>query len=160
MGAHDSKKPRTCKDDSTKREPLNILELDRGKRGTTSFKCEILRELKALKYLPEDLAVSRQRHAVYRQQATERRTSYGMLLQQKLFQTSNGPQNYPVPNPLAMLEIAMSEGPRFASYVRGALEVQGVPSMANPWSVVVYVDEVTCGNPLAVRDDARRKIQG
>ena len=90
MKATGPKKPRTrkddCKDDSrTKREPINILELDRGKRGSTSLKCEILRELKALRYLPDDLVVSLRRHGVYRQQATERRTSYGMLLQQKLF---------------------------------------------------------------------------
>ena len=31
--------------------------------------------------------------------------------------------------------------------------------MANPWSLVVYVDEVTCGNALAVRDITKRKVQ-
>ena len=50
--------------------------------------------------------------------------------------------------------------PRFEAYVRGALEVHGSPSMANPWSVVVYIDEVTCGNALVVRDNAKRKVQG
>ena len=50
--------------------------------------------------------------------------------------------------------------PRFATYVRDALEVHGSPSMATPWSVVVYIDEVACGNAMAVRDNAKRKVQG
>ena len=32
--------------------------------------------------------------------------------------------------------------------------------MANPWSVVVYIDEVTCGSALVVRDSAKRKVHG
>ena len=164
MKATDPKKPRTrdddCKDDSrAKREPINILELGGGKRGSAAFKCEILRELKALKYIPEDVAVSERRFFAYRKQAAERRTSYGMLLQQKVFQTEAGPKQYPIQHPLAMLELAMAS-PRFGAYVRDALEVHAAPSIANPWSVVVYIDEITCGNPMAVRDNAKRKVQG
>ena len=50
--------------------------------------------------------------------------------------------------------------PRFATYVRDALEVHRSLSMANPCPVVVYIDDVTCGNALAVRDNAKRTVQG
>ena len=113
-----------------------------------SFKCEILKDLKELKYIPEDVTVSRRCHSAYRKQTAERRTPYGTLLQQKVFQATSDPKPYPVQHPLAMLELAMASPP-FAAYVRDALEVHGSPRMA-----------FTCGNALVDRDNATGTVHG
>ena len=56
--------------------------------------------------------------------------------------------------------MAMSESARYIKYVREAIVRVGRPSVAHPWSFVIYVDEVTCGNALASHKSARRAVQG
>ena len=122
-------------------------------------KSAILKELKDMKYLPPDLAVSRSRIAAARSEVANRETPFGPLLIHKLFNTAEHDElECPVQNPLAMLYVVMSESPRFSHYVRCAMQAHGPPSLEAPWSIVIYVDEITCGNPLAVRSDARRKV--
>ena len=142
------------------RAPINVLELGSGRKMTLAVKAALLQELKDLRYIPDDVACSRGSMIDARKAVAARRTPFGQLLMKRTFMTDDGPKEYPVQNPLAMLYVAMHEGDRYAAYVRDALRVHGAPSPASPWSIVVYVDEVTCGNPLAVRADARRKVQG
>ena len=59
-----------------------------------------------------------------------------------------------------MVHIAMLESDRYSNYVRDAIRLRGKLSEAVPCTIAIYVDEVTCGNPLAVRADARRKAEG
>ena len=98
--------------------------------------------------------------AAARTEVATRVTPYGSLLTTRPFTTTNGAVDYPIQNPLAMLCLALSESDRYSAYARDALRVHGAPSPLAPWSILLYVDEVTCGNPLAVRADARRKVQG
>lgn len=146
---------------ASERTPIDVLTLGSGKRCSMAAKSAILKELKDMKYLPPDLAVSRSRIAAARSEVANRETPFGPLLIHKLFNTAeHGELECPVQNPLAMLYVAMSESPRFSHYVRCAMQAHGPPSLEAPWSIVIYVDEITCGNPLAVRSDARRKVQG
>jgi hypothetical protein len=142
------------------RKPINVLEIGGGKAITQRAKATLLRELQDLRYLPPDLACSARKMLRLREEVATRNTPFGPLKIEREFQTEDGPKNYPMQNPLAMLYVAMSEGGRFSWYVRKAFAAFGMPSLAVPWSIVVYVDEVTCGNPLAVRGDAKRKVQG
>ena len=139
---------------------IKLLELGGGKHVTQSGKIAILRDLKALGVLSEGQAVSRATLHRERATAASRTTPFGPCIVQKTFNTSSGPKDYPVQNPLAMMHIAMSESDRYSSYVRDAIRLRGKPSVAVPWTIAIYVDEVTCGNPLAVRADARRKVEG
>jgi hypothetical protein len=59
-----------------------------------------------------------------------------------------------------MLYIAMTESDRFSLYMRETIRRRGEPSLDKPWSIALYADEVTCGNPLAVKADNRRKAMG
>ena len=68
--------------------------------------------------------------------------------------------DYPVQNPLAMLQIAMLESPRYSDYVCRAIHKRGAPTLGSPWKVLIYIDEITCGKALAVKASAKRKIQG
>ena len=126
----------------------------------TSAKEAILNDLKALHYIEEDVATSRRTLARLRKERVDIKTRFGKLLIKKTFATINGNKDFTMQNPLAMLYIAMQRSPRFARYVRLALAKHGAPTVDHPWSIAVYVDEVTCGQPLAVKQDARRKVQG
>ena len=68
------------------------------------------------------------------------------------------PTPFPVQHPLAMLSVACGTSDRFSQYMREGIATHGAPSNDAPWSVVLYFDEVTCGNPLAVGD--KRQVQG
>jgi hypothetical protein len=142
------------------RPRIDILALGGGRYVSAAAKSAILRELKDLGYLREDQACSSSRIRDLRRDVADRRTRFGKLLIDRNFQTTSGVEAFPVQNPLAMLYVAMSESRRFASYVRAARQNVGDPSIDAPWTIVLYIDDVTCGNPLAVREDARRKICG
>ena len=139
---------------------LDVSELGGGKYVSLSGKEAILKDLQSLGYIPDDVGCSRRRMQAARKEVADRMTPFGKLLMQREVNTDNGVVSYPFQNPLAMLHVAMSDGDRFAGYVRDAIIKNGEPTPAAPWSLVIYVDEVTCGNPLAVRSDARRKVQG
>ena len=139
---------------------IKLLEVGGSKHVTKSGKTAILQDMKALGLLSERQAVSRRSLQREREDAASRTTPFGPCIVQKTFSTSSGPKDYPVQNPRAMLHIAMSESDRYSSYVRDAIRLRGKPTAAAPWTICIYVGEVTCGNPLAVRADARRKVQG
>ena len=143
-----------------KRPKLDVAALCRGKRITTAGKAALLTELKQLQFLPEDQATSNRTLHRARTELASRTTLYGPVVCNRTFTTADGPVDFPVQNPLAILQIAIGESARYANYVRNAIDVHGLPSHSNTWHIVLYVDEVTCGNPLAVRSDARRKVQG
>ena len=142
------------------RKPINLLEIGGGKHLTLAAKSAVLTDLKALGYIPQDQACSARQITRCRKEAATRSTDFGRLIVHKEFQTTDGPVLFPLQNPLAMLTIALAEGPRFAGYVRSAIARFGLPSPDAPWSIILYVDEVTCGQPLAVKADGRRKVQG
>ena len=146
--------------DADPKPPINILALGRGKSVSMSAKAALLHDLQELQYLPEDQAVSARRIAALRKSVGQRNTEYGRLIVMRTFETIHGPVEYPLQNPLGMLCVAMSESPRFAAYVRKARREWGEPTIDEPWTIALYIDDITCGNPLGVRDDARRKISG
>ena len=148
----------TSDDEPPKR--IRVLELGGGKYVSFSVREAILKDLKELGCIPPDLAISRRRMQAARKETAQRDTPYGRLLTTRTFTTTEGAVDFPVQNPLAMLYVAMADGPRFARYVRTAIQDQGAPTPQAPWSIIFYIDEVTCGNPLAVRGDAKRKVQG
>lgn len=154
------KQKRDPSDEAHSRPPINAFMLGRGHRVSAAAKEAILNNLKALRYIPEDVATSTRTMRRLRNDAASRNTNFGPLIITRTFTTTGGDKDYPLQNPLAMLYIAMQSGPRFAAYVREALRIHGPPSFENPWSIVIYVDEVTCGNALAIRADSRRKVQG
>ena len=148
------------KNDTTDgRAPIRILGLG-GKNVSMAAKSAILKELKGLRYIPENLAISSRTIARARKEVAQRTTPFGRLLIYKTFSTTDGDLVLPVQNPLAMLYVAMAESDRYSDRVRRALANYGPPSDDAPWTIAIYVDEVTCGNPLAVRSDARRKVEG
>ena len=144
-----------------KRVKIQLQELGAGHYISLAGKSAVLQALKDMKINTEDLqGVSRRRIALARKEAADRDTSFGKCIITRTFQTKSGPKDYPVQNPLAMLHIAMLESPRYSDYVREAIRKRGLPTLEAPWKVLIYIDEITCGNPLAVRADAKRKIQG
>ena len=142
---------------------LNVLALGQGKRVSQSAKSAILRDLQKLASenveVLQDAATSCREIFRERKAAAERKTRFGPLLIERTFQTDEGPVKYPVQNPQAMLQLAMSESERYSHYVRDAIARHGTPD-SKPWGLVIYIDEITCGNPLAVRSNAKRKVQG
>ena len=139
---------------------IHVLTLGAGKHVTQAAKAAILADLKALRYIPDEVAISVRSMSRARADVANMDTRFGKLVINKKFTTVDGDVGLPARNPLAMLWVAMLESDRFSEYVISALLIHGPPSIDSPWSIVLYVDEVTCGNPLAVRDDARRKVQG
>ena len=154
-----SSSKRQKRDTTDGRAPIRILELG-GKNVSMAAKSAILKELKDLRYIPENLAVSARTIARARKEGAQRNTPFGRLLIDKTFTTADGDLVLPVQNPLAMLYVAMAESDRYSDRVRHALDNYGPPSDDAPWTIAIYVDEVACGNPLAVRADARRKVEG
>ena len=148
------------KKDQPSSKRLKVAELGRGHYISLSAKAALLQDLKDLKYIPEDVACSRFSLAAARKEAANRQTRFGKCIISREFNTEGGTVSYPVQNPLAMLYIAMGESDRYSAYTRDAIHRHGVPSPESPWLILFYVDEVTCGNPLAVRKDAKRKVQG
>ena len=142
------------------RAKVSILEVDQGKRCSASAKAAILQDLKKLGKLDLDQGLTRRSLRRERTATAARTTDFGPCILQREFKTVNGPVVYPVLNPLAMLLLAMSTSLRYSQYVREAIARAGRPSAANPWSFVIYIDEVTCGNAMAARKSARRAVQG
>ena len=81
--------------------------------------------------------------------AASRTTPYGMLVEPFSVPCIDGDVTVAVQNPLAMLHVACSDSTPFALLVRATLA-----SKPLPWSLVVYMDEVTPGDPL--KNDQRK----
>lgn len=139
---------------------IHVLTLGAGKHAAQAAKSTVLADLKEMRYIPDDFAISRRSMGRARAEVAALQTPFGKLLVDKTFTTVDGDVVLLVQNPLAMLWVAMSESDRYSDYVRRAIETRGLPSTDAPWSIVMYVDEVTCGSPLAVRDEARRRVEG
>ena len=125
---------------------------------SSSAKSDLLRQLRDLGFLPQDARMDRGAIKAEKEALAATTTPYGPLLRAHAFKLTDGIEDFPVQNPLAMLHVALGESPRFSNYVRDALVVHGLPSHGNPWGLVLYFDEVTCGNPLTIGN--KRKIQG
>lgn len=136
---------------------IRILDLSK-KYMTMNAKSELLTELKALGFIPEDLKTSARSIKREKEELAATMTPFGPLMQERDFFVGGETERFPVQNPLAMLYEAMRTSERYSKYVREGIVVHGVPSNNNPWSLVVYFDEVACGNPLGLGH--KRKIQG
>ena len=76
-------------------------------------------------------------------------TQYGPILQSMDVVATNGATyTVPVAHPLAMLFTAVSSCAAFANFFHAKLREQP-PSPESPWSLILYSDEVTPGNPLS-----------
>ena len=138
----------------------NPIELGRGKKISIAARSAVLQDLKAQGCIVVDVGISPSALGAARKELAQRKTDYGPLLIPRRFTTHEGEVTLPVQNPIAMLSIAMAESERYAQYMRKRIATRGAPSVASPWTIIIYVDEVTCGNPLATKASARRQIQG
>ena len=136
-----------------------LLELGK-KHMSSNAKTDLLKQLRDLGFLPDDAKLQKYHIRAEKEALAATETPFGQLLRAHAFRLAGNKGNatFPVQNPLAMLHIALSKSPRFSKYVRDAVAVHGLPSYGNPWGLVLYFDEVTCGNPLAM--GSKRKIQG
>jgi hypothetical protein len=127
---------------------------------SSSAKSKLLTQLKGLGLLPDDLLTSRQAIKAEKEALSSTRTPFGPLLVTREFSLidTDDLAKFPIQNPLAMLHVALGTSPRFSKYARDAVAVHGLPTYNDPWGLVLYFDEVTCGNPLTL--GAKRKIQG
>lgn len=103
-------------------------------------------ELKGRKHLKEA-----------RDYITSQETVYGPLLVDVPVQMSNGSQKgIQIVNFLALLQLLYEQEGSFFNLVEQTA-VQYPPSSQLPWKLLYYTDEITCGNPLALKPS--RKIQ-
>ena len=82
-------------------------------------------------------------------------TIYGPILKQmQLLDTSGASIDMPFACPFASLTYALAESPNFRKLVKQRLLLN--PSTPeHPWTIVLYCDEVTPGNPLATLNKRR-----
>ena len=137
---------------------LKAFHLGKGKHISARAKAAMLGELKEMGFLPGDLASSTWSIAKERESVSATTTPFGPLLQYREFMVDGVPTTFPVQHPLAMLYVACNTRDRFSQYMRDGIVKHGVPSNDAPWSIVLYFDEVTCGNPLSAGD--KRQAQG
>ena len=80
-------------------------------------------------------------------------TSYGSLIEHIWVKTSTGEWHaIPICNPFAFLLVAVRDCCQFNSFLLARL--QDHPSTPdNPWTLLIYSDEVTPGNPLATMNN-------
>jgi hypothetical protein len=136
-----------------------LVDLAATTRISNNAKSIILTELKELGYIPEDTKTSNAAITREKDLIASTLTPYGPLLLERDFRIGGDSfERFPVQNPLAILSVAMESSERFSQYVRNAIKVHGKPSAQAPWGLVLYFDEVTCGNPLA--QGTKRKVQG
>ena len=103
-------------------------------------------------------AISARSMARARRDVAEQATPFGNLQQTCKFLDKQGTYiELPIQAPLAMLHFAAEYSPQFAKYITDAFR-QRPSSFDKPWEVVLYCDEVVCGNPLAHKQG--RKVQG
>ena len=76
-------------------------------------------------------------------------TPYGTICQTVNLRRSDGSDlAIDIQNPFAMLHHACSHSPQLSALIRRCVDKQQ-PSLAKPWNIVLYADEVTPGNQLA-----------
>ena len=82
-------------------------------------------------------------------------TSYGSLIEHIWVKTSTGEWHaIPICNPFAFLLVAVRDCCQFSSFLLARL--QDHPSTPdNPWTLLIYSDEVTPGNPLATMNNRK-----
>ena len=82
---------------------------------------------------------------------------YGSILQTMQCEAVNGDMiSIPVANPFAQLTQCLKESDSFRSFVKSRLDLHP-SSPEHPWTLILYTDEVTPGNPLAHMN--HRKLQ-
>ena len=82
-------------------------------------------------------------------------TSYGSLIEHIWVKTTTGEWHaIPICNPFAFLCVAVRDCCQFSSFLLARL--QDHPSTPdNPWTLLIYSDEVTPGNPLATMNNRK-----
>ncbi len=140
-------------DARAKRARLALI--GRGSHVTARGRSSLLRDVRAFG-LPS--ALSERSFAIARRQVASTLTPYGPLAQECKFPTANGVDiTLPVQAPLAMLSHFASADGFFSHYLREAY-TRCPPTRDRPWRLIMYCDEITCGNPL--RADTHKKVQG
>ena len=104
--------------------------------------------------LPEG-GLSRQALRLARNRQCHADTDFGPLLQSIDVQnTEGGILTFPVCNPSAFLWIAVTECDRFSSFMLARLH-ENPSTPEAPWTLLLYSDEVTPGNPLATLNNRK-----
>ena len=135
----------------------SLLDIGMTKFATMSARAEMLTALKDMGYIPQDVSTSRAAFRREKAQVASSVTPYGPLIVQRDFVTKDGLRKFPLQNPCALLDVALGQSEKFAQYFREAVDLHGLPSANKPWDIVMYMDEITCGNPLAL--GSKRKVQ-
>ncbi len=132
------------KDDAAKRRRLTSL----GKKSLVSAR-GLEGVLNAVKKngLPDSFSRSTQYR--YRKESCSLETPYGKLV----VPIELPMQTIGIQNPLAMLYHQCASIPSFAALLRASLQAKR-PSPQDPWTIILYADEVSPGDPL--RGDRRK----
>ena len=82
-------------------------------------------------------------------------TPYGNICQTVNLRMSDGTEiSVEIQNPFAMLHHSCSSSRQLSALIRRCVEEQQ-PSLAKPWNIVLYADEVTPGNQLAYKNSRK-----
>lgn len=130
---------------------IRILPLGGGKHVSTNAKLAMLKDLRDLGVIPEDMRLTRWQIEKEKQEIISRRTPFGPLLQEREFMLGDNTRHkFPIQHPQSMLYIALSTSDRYSKYARDAIAEHGEPANDRPWSLVLYFDDITCGKELAL----------
>ena len=142
---------------SSRSRPLKRARLDAFSRRVAVSQRGLARVLTAARDEGLPHATGRSSLARARREAAETTTSFGKLMQWHNFQTKSGlGVDLTIQAPLPMLSVAAEHSPKFGEYLRNAYDREACTA-EHPWHIIIYSDEIVCGNPLAHKQG--RKIE-
>lgn len=135
----------------------SLADLGRRRFASVSALSEILKELKE-HGMPENTSkssIKRSRDAEFSDSSS---TPYGSIMQRMEVgcNIDGMPLHFWYANPRATLYYFLRDCPRLETFLKQKL-LEHPSTMAHPWSLVLYNDEVVGGNPL--KHDNHRKLQ-
>jgi hypothetical protein len=149
-----------CSADDVAYKRIRLTDLKRGRYASTNAIAHLLDTVRR-QGIPECSSASAQRRA--RVALCSQATPFGPIAQQLEVPAKHDPARAPtnviIPyqNPLAMLHVSVHECEPLAELMRDAVRTHGEPSLAAPWRLIWYFDEIG-QSPLATVDT--RKTYG
>ena len=149
-----------CSADDVTYKRIRLTDLKRGRYASTNAIAHLLDTVRR-QGIPECSSASAQRRA--RVALCSQATPFGPIVQQLEVPAKHDPARAPtnviIPyqNPLAMLHVSVHECEPLAELMRDAVRTHGEPSLAAPWRLIWYFDEIG-QSPLATVDT--RKTYG
>ena len=149
-----------CSADDVTYKRIRLTDLKRGRYASTNAIAHLLDTVRR-QGIPECSSASAQRRA--RVALCSQATPFGPIVQQlevpAKHDPARAPTNVSIPyqNPLAVLHVSVHECEPLAELMRDAVRTHGEPSLAAPWRLIWYFDEIG-QSPLATVDT--RKTYG